>query len=994
MFRPFWHSRKEVGMMEIPVSAEEKTDYRYFAFISYSRKDIKWAKWLQKKLQDYRLPAKLVRVHKQLPKRIYPVFRDQQDISGNILQEALQEALRQSRYLIVICSPNSAASKYVNDEIRYFTKLGRQAQIIPLIVDGIAFSKEKEQECFPKALRMLSPEPLGINIQEYGKRGAFLRVVSCLLQIHHDEVIRRDGVRMAVRKAAAAVAGAALVVAGAGVLWDSIPHAKYYNAYTTCYEVPVGLYELTKEQRAVDSDYYRITTQRGRVIRLETVNSAGKVTNPAIKESFSDYPRQEFRTFDDRGRPIEIDLYDSQGQLALRKKLSYDDQTGQIIVDYQQPDSLWSAAVSTAVTDFWREENTLAESMVIRQVNNYNEQGQLLQSVFYGDTTGTPACDKQGIYGKAYTYTENGQIASITNLDHSGQPLDSEECGCMEVFEYNGSGAVNGAASYSAPEASQGALRYKKSYQEDPKTGNVTSVVYLDAAGSPMLYNDSYYQRYMEYDEAGHITGERYFDTQGQPTFYMGYHEVRWVYDENGNPISARCFDTDRNPMTVAGQHEIRMEYDKKGNRTLTAFFDTDRQPIMPNGYHKVRIAYDSNGNKTSRRFYGTDGQPMLYEGYHLIRSEYDDRGNMVSEHYYDTEEKATTQKIGYHCVRLEYDTGNKLISAAFFSVKGEAVASADGYHLLRYEYDGSGNVASIRYYDEQAQPMLWNGYHEQRRQYDGQGNMISVRHFDTEGKAVLPEGRHEIRSEHDSEGNCVAQSYYDPQGKPVASVNGYHRHGMEYDENGRLISQSYFDIKGKPVLCTEGFHCVGREYDGSGNEISRRYYGTDGEPVLYDGYHWLQKEYDSSGNLISIRWLGTQDQPILRNGFHEIRREYDGSGNVVSESYFGTDRQPILVDGYHKVKDKYDDRGNVVSQSTFGTAQEPVYALNGAHEARYQHSSSGKIAIEAYYDEQGKPMLCKDGYHEAQYVFDTDGNVIGYRLLDTEGKLMKEGSF
>lgn len=32
-------------------------EYKYLAFISYKREDEKWAKWLQRKLEHYKLPT-------------------------------------------------------------------------------------------------------------------------------------------------------------------------------------------------------------------------------------------------------------------------------------------------------------------------------------------------------------------------------------------------------------------------------------------------------------------------------------------------------------------------------------------------------------------------------------------------------------------------------------------------------------------------------------------------------------------------------------------------------------------------------------------------------------------------------------------------------------------------------------------------------------------------------------------------------------------------
>ena len=79
--------------------------YKYIAFISYShcgdsklasrlrsifpqttlfaRDDMKWAVWLQRKLETYRLPATLSRQYNLDPKNsLKPVFRDEDELGG------------------------------------------------------------------------------------------------------------------------------------------------------------------------------------------------------------------------------------------------------------------------------------------------------------------------------------------------------------------------------------------------------------------------------------------------------------------------------------------------------------------------------------------------------------------------------------------------------------------------------------------------------------------------------------------------------------------------------------------------------------------------------------------------------------------------------------------------------------------------------------------------------------------------------------------------
>lgn len=83
----------------------------------------------------------------------------------------LKAILNESSYVILICSPNSAKSPYVNDEIDYFINtLGRFDRIIPLIVDGLPHAKDPAIECFPAAIRELprEREPLGIDLKTFG----------------------------------------------------------------------------------------------------------------------------------------------------------------------------------------------------------------------------------------------------------------------------------------------------------------------------------------------------------------------------------------------------------------------------------------------------------------------------------------------------------------------------------------------------------------------------------------------------------------------------------------------------------------------------------------------------------------------------------------------------------------------------------------------------------------------------------------------------------
>lgn len=143
-------------------------DKEYFAFISYQRQDEEWAKWLADQLEHYHLPL-ILNGREDLPKNLRPIFRDIDELSAGNLPQQIHQALKSSKNLIVVCSPNSAKSPWVNKEVETFIGMGKLDNIFPLIIDGVAFSKNKDEECLPEALLKLSDdkERLGANVREY-----------------------------------------------------------------------------------------------------------------------------------------------------------------------------------------------------------------------------------------------------------------------------------------------------------------------------------------------------------------------------------------------------------------------------------------------------------------------------------------------------------------------------------------------------------------------------------------------------------------------------------------------------------------------------------------------------------------------------------------------------------------------------------------------------------------------------------------------------------
>ncbi|MDF1754363.1 MAG: toll/interleukin-1 receptor domain-containing protein [Verrucomicrobiales bacterium] len=112
----------------------------YWAFVSYRHLDNQqlgrqWATWLHQQLESYEIPEDLVGTKNErgdiIPERLFPIFRDEEDLPAEAnLTNAIRTAIKRSKYMIVLCSPRSAESKYVREEIQYFKQLDRADRIL------------------------------------------------------------------------------------------------------------------------------------------------------------------------------------------------------------------------------------------------------------------------------------------------------------------------------------------------------------------------------------------------------------------------------------------------------------------------------------------------------------------------------------------------------------------------------------------------------------------------------------------------------------------------------------------------------------------------------------------------------------------------------------------------------------------------------------------------------------------------------------------------
>jgi tetratricopeptide (TPR) repeat protein len=186
--------------------------YAYRAFISYSHRDKPFAARLHKTLEGYRIPKKLVGTTTPVgvvPRRLTPIFRDREELPASAdLGGELSAAIRGSMFLVLICSPGGAKSKWVEQEIIQFKRAHGEARVLALIIDGTPWASDipgrEDEECFPRPLRYrLGPdgevsdvraEPIAADMRPEadGKRLAQLKLMAGLTGLKLDQLVQRE----------------------------------------------------------------------------------------------------------------------------------------------------------------------------------------------------------------------------------------------------------------------------------------------------------------------------------------------------------------------------------------------------------------------------------------------------------------------------------------------------------------------------------------------------------------------------------------------------------------------------------------------------------------------------------------------------------------------------------------------------------------------------------------------------------------------------------
>lgn len=185
---------------------------RFAAFISYSHVDADAAAKLQRKLERYRLPKHIAKARVGGSAAFGQIFRDREDLAAaTSLSAAIRDAIGRSEALIVMCSPDAAASPWVAAEIELFREMHPERPILAALLSG------EPSAAFPPALTAGGLEPLAADLRAEGDgpQLGFLKIVAGIAGVPLDALIQRDAQRRLRRVTAITVGAlAAMLIMG------------------------------------------------------------------------------------------------------------------------------------------------------------------------------------------------------------------------------------------------------------------------------------------------------------------------------------------------------------------------------------------------------------------------------------------------------------------------------------------------------------------------------------------------------------------------------------------------------------------------------------------------------------------------------------------------------------------------------------------------------------------------------------------------------------
>ena len=866
--------------------------FRYRAFLSYSHADDTNASRLHRALEAYVLPRRVRQAH-ALPARLAPIFRDIEELeAASGLATRLRDAMDESQWMIVLCSPAAAASRYVNEEVTYFLGKHGAGRVLCALLAG------EPAEAFPPALRALDEEPLAADFRPGRDFDlAKLKLVAALASVGFNELRDREAQRARRRRTIAGLALAAAALAPLAA-WDLLyrEHVQYFRGYERRDGIWKGVDEVSESEARHRNRNYRFV-RHGRLnppaeVRattgldtcyawgLESVlgtplgyeGATHYLNSPACSATFEyaqDGRIQREVKRNRNGFPLEGITYTGPdvAQFTLEGFGASGSATGVYYVQFTRYKDGPLKGLEREARFFLSRDNPRPnDERRFGYRYEYDANGRRVHEVPL-DGKGEPVAE-----ATSYEYDAQGRLARERAADLAGHPRQRSD-GCYgDLHQYDDAGnlvrltclgADGSPATNARGEASQ-------EYRYDGN-GNLVRWHAVDAAGHLVAGAEGFAELRIAYDEHGWPTEMAMYDEHGAPAVDSeGGHGWKARHDAVGNPIEFSYFDRERKPTCIrSGVCIWRLEYDARGLCVGQSYLSQDGRPVLIAFAAGMRVKYDERGNATEIVRLGLDGKPFVVpdQGYAIVRLRRNERGAIVQRDFFDASAKPILLKSGQAGGRFEFDDLGDLVEARFVGTKGELVRIDEGYAIQRRKYDALGQPIERTFYDEHRKPVLHrDGYYGFESSYDNRGLEIERRYLGPDGNPFRSPrtGTFGVRYARNPSGDVEAEIFLDASGQPLAGT-ALARIEHIYDDHLREVEVRYESGDGKAAQARDsGCSALRTEYDATGRTIAERCLDAAGRPMDRRDRGWAVKAIGyESGRRVAERFYDAKGREV-----------------------------------------------------------------------------------------------------------------------------------
>ena len=996
----------------------------YYAFISHNDADEEWAKWLQYNLEYYNIPSALCKDYLGLPKKIRPVFWYKHDISGVRLKTAIDKALSSSKFLIVICSPDSVNSYWVNYEINEFIRLGKADKIIPFIVAGKIKADDPKEECIPHALRSLTrdKEIRGIDVRrEQGKFHALVDVIATMFDIRFDVLWKRHERRTKIIRNIWVTIGLLLSFIIGYSCYKKSSQCVYFADYVFCDMFPKGIGEIKKSDvnnRYVSYKFvYRFKhffDKRRTLVRIERVNANNTPTKyfsnySYLVEGFANsiYPIMELEDngiflYDENNNKKEHWQYtrmktqDGDFLIADVKRIQHNrdlDQYNYIIERKNKANinrfcyELDSNGYYKSITYHANTSGNLIESNCVNSVGAYGYRFQYdslnrIKEICVINSKGVKSVDNNGINKIKYTYTNLG-MESVSSYDINGKPIISDFL-----------------------------LGAHYIYCKLDSYGNIESIINYDDNMNLCNCKYGFSVQQIKYN-MGHPTEVICYDHQNNRAnnIQTMCSKSQTVFDSKGREIKTIFYDTqDRVCHNIDGTAYIEYKYD--GNIRKRTYYDKDYNPTISkiSGYTTLIQEYNSSGQVISSTCLGADGDKIVNKGgYCTQKMEYNALGELKSIELYDDSNKLIVGKDGYAIYKCELSNdrnGNTIYTISFFGKDREPIYNkADLFHKAQYTYNDEGNLIEENYYDVQEEKCLNSlGYASASYLYNIKGQIITRSFYDCYNQSVLLDNKINYSSNNEYSniiGGFAKDSvvYLSDSKRVIYRMNKANIiddcefcSAIEVEESrGDTLINFYYNKNMELTDKYGGYAIRVAIFDELHRPKDVLYYDKDSVRCNIDvGISRMSNKFDDKGNRIECSFYNKND--ILTNVSDKgaiIHFTYDSRNNETLRFCLGNDKKTVhsIEQGYGFMQ-KYDDKDRVIEQITIDTAKTPYILPNiGYAIKRIKYDEYGNMIEESFYINNNIPVNSMEGFHKIVYEYDSNNRLKKRSIYNTIGE-------